>query len=228
MAPLSSLARGETRIGVADKPATEFGSNTDDRSAMGEDRVLAMYARAIDEAALRLDELRHEEWEDLGLAAVALAVSIVATQVYPPLALPLFLGGVVGWFCGLKALVGRWNLVERLAGEKDAYVLPEVFERAMRETTIERRRSFAALIRMRLKDPELAVPQFGPAVEELRALVSDLEDEELALKPAAAVSCLRLLSEREESPLLNSELPAELLRLRLLQIRSGFFEAQVP
>jgi hypothetical protein len=58
--------------------------------------------------------------------------------------------------------------------------------------------------------------------EELEALVSELEDEELALEPAAAVRCVRLLSDMAESPLLNQALPAEDLRSRVCQIRSGF------
>jgi hypothetical protein len=190
--------------------------------------TLVMYARAVDDAALRLNELRHEEWEDLGLAGVAIAVSIVATQVFPPLALPLFLGGVVIWFLGLRALVRRWNLVERLTGDVDAYVLPEVLDRAKRETTIERRRSFAALLRWGLRNPGPASSRFGPALDELEALVSELEDERLSLEPAAAVACFRFLSDTEDSPFLNAALPVELLRSRARQIRAGFSEIEIP
>lgn len=186
-----------------------------------------MYARAIDAAALRLDELRHEEWEDLGLGAAALAFSVVATQIVSPLALPFFLGGVVLWFRGLRALVARWDLVERLAGQEDAYVLPEVLERASRETTTDRRRSFAALIRTALRDRELASSQFGPAVDELELLASELEDERLLLEPAAAVACFRLLSDREDSPFLNAALPVELLRSRASQIRAGLSRPEI-
>jgi hypothetical protein len=195
---------------------------------MCDDSVLVMYARAIDDAALRLDELRHEELEDLGLAAAALAFSVVATQLVSSLALPLFLGGLVLWFRGLKALVVRWNLVERLAGEEDAYVLPEVLERASRETTMDRRRSFAALIRNALRDRELASSPFGPAIEELELLASELEDERLVLEPASAVACFRLLSDTEESPFLNAALPVELLRFRAWQIRAGFSRPEIP
>ena len=187
-----------------------------------------MYARTVDDAALRLNELRHQEWEDLGLGISALAASVVATQIAPSLALALFLGGVVMWFRGLKALVVRWNLVERLAGDAHAYVLPEVLERANRETTMDRRTSFAALLRSGLGNTELASLRFGPALEELQALIWELEDERLSLEPVAAMACFRLLSDREESPFLNAALPAELLRSRARQIRAGFSEPRIP
>jgi hypothetical protein len=60
------------------------------------------------------------------------------------------------------------------------------------------------------------------AAEELEALASELEDDELALDPACAVACMRLLSDLSASPLLNPALPPEELRSRVRQIRSGF------
>jgi hypothetical protein len=182
-----------------------------------------MYARVVDDAAARLRELRREEWEDLGLAALALGLAIGAAQVRPSLALPLFFGGVAVGFLGLRALWRRWDLVERLAGERDAYVLPEVLERASREATIERRQTFAALIRSAFRQPVLGFEaRLTAAAEELEALASELEDEALVLEPASAVACARLLSDVAGSPLLNRELPPELLRSHVRQIRTGF------
>ena len=96
---------------------------------------LAMYARAVDEASSRLRELRQEECGDLGLAALSLGLALAATQVRPVFAMPLFLGGVVVGARGVRALWRRWDLVERLAGERDAYVIPEVLACAAREAT---------------------------------------------------------------------------------------------
>jgi hypothetical protein len=182
-----------------------------------------MYARAVDDAAARLRELRHEEWEGLGLAALALGLAVAATQVRPALALPLFLGGLAVGALGVRALWRRWDLVDRLAGDRDAYVISEVRAFASREATMERRHSFAALIRCSLVEP-------GPALEariacsrdELRALAAELDDGDLALDPASAVACMRLLSDLAGSPLLNPTLPAEDLRCRVRQIRAGF------
>jgi len=126
-----------------------------------------MYARAVEEAAITLRDLRRAEWEDLALGLVALGSAIAATTILPSLAIPLFLGGVAIGARGLRALWLRWDLVERLAGERDAYVISEVRDRALRETTMGRRRAFAAVIRTCLCDPENA---------RLRFLEAELED----------------------------------------------------
>lgn len=182
-----------------------------------------MYARAVDEAAARLHELRHEEWENIGLAALALLLAVAVTQIRPELALPLFLGGLAVGAFGVRALWRRWDLVDRLAGERDAYVISEVLAYASREATMGRRHTYAALVRSRLRQPGLALqPRVDAAAEELEALASELDDGELTLDPACAVACMRLLSDPAESPLLNPALPAEDLRSSVRQIRSGF------
>jgi hypothetical protein len=183
----------------------------------------AMYARAVDDASSRLRELRDEEFEDLGLAALVLGLALVATQVRPAFAMPLFLGGVVIGARGVRALWRRWDLVERLAGERDAYAIPEVLAYAAREATADRRQTHAALIRGELEQTGLAYrDRVMLAAAELEALACELEDDELALDPACAVACMRLVSDISESPLLNLALPPELLRSRVRQIRSGF------
>jgi hypothetical protein len=182
--------------------------------------VLSVYARAVDDAAAELRDLRCEEWEDLGLAGLALALAVTATAVFPALALPLVVGGLVVGSRGLRALWRRWDAVERLAGERDAYVISEVLAYAMRETTLDRRRTFAALIRSRLRKP--LEPRVEVVAEELDLLACELENAELWLDPVAAVACLRLLSDVTSSPLLNSALPTQDLRSRVNSIRSGF------
>jgi hypothetical protein len=177
-----------------------------------------MYARAVEEGAAKLRALRHEEWEDLGLGAVAVALAVATTQVWPELAVPLFVGGVVVGVKGVRAAWRRWDLVDRLADYVDAYVIPEVRAYASRHASMERRRTFASFIRCRLlaDDSRTAV-----VAQDLEALAIDLEDESLALDPVAAVATMRLLSE-PESPLLDRAAPTDDLRSRILQIRSGF------
>ena len=184
---------------------------------------LAMYARAVDEASSRLRELRQEEWEDLSLAAFSLGLALAATQVRPAFAMPLFLGGVVIGARGMRALWRRWDLVERLAGEHEAYRIPEVRAYAAREATFERRHTYAAWIRGELQQTGLVhANRVRLAAAELEALARELDDDELELDPASAVACMRLLSEPAQSPLLNPALPPEELRSRVRQIRSGF------
>ena len=179
-----------------------------------------MYARAVDEAAGRLRDLRRDELADLGLGALALGLSIAATQLHPSLALPLFIGGLVVGALGVRAAWRRWDLADRLAVERDAYVIPEVLAHASWEATLERRQTFAALIRRRLSEPVPA--NVRAASEDLEALALELDDAELALDPASAVACMRLLSDFADSPLLNPALPPESLRWSVRQIRAGF------
>jgi hypothetical protein len=179
-----------------------------------------MYARAVDESASRLRELRQEERGDFGLAALAIAVSLAATQIRPELALPLFLGGFTVGALGVRAAWQRWEIVDRLAGERDAYVISEIRTRAACEATMERRRTLAAHVRTWLREPLLN--RVRDAAVELEALAVELDDDTLSLDPACAVACARLLSDPEQSPLLNVGLPPEELRSRISQIRSGF------
>ena len=186
----------------------------------------AMYARAVEDAEARIRQLRCAERQDLGLAALVLALAVTVAVVYPPLALPLLFGGFAVGFLGLRALWRRWDLVERLSGDHDAYVISEVWERAARESTTDRRHAFAASIRSRLARPEFA-ERVACAAAELEALASELDDDELELDPAAAVACARLLEDFGASPLLNLDLPPEEVPRCVRQIRSGFRSRRV-
>jgi hypothetical protein len=179
-----------------------------------------MYARAVDDANSRLRDLRREEWSDLGLAALATGLALLATQTRTEFAIPLFAGGLAVAFRGLIAAWRRWEIVDRLAAERDAYVIPEVRKRALQGATIERRRLYAAYIRYALGT---AVPgEFGTATPELEALVAELEDVTLTLDAACAVACARLVSDPSGSPLLRFESSPEEVLSRVRHIRSGF------
>jgi hypothetical protein len=181
-----------------------------------------VYARAVDDAGAQLRLLRQEARGGLGLAGFALGLALGASHVRPTLALPLFVGALGVGALGIRALWRRWDLVERLAGERDAYVIPEVKAYASREATMERRQSFAALIRGRLPQPGVIVePRIAVVADELEALAAELEDVALVLDPALAVACMRLLSDLAESPLLNRAMSPEDLRSRVRRIRSG-------
>lgn len=197
------------------------GHIADDAYETLEDTAL-VDARTVDDAARKLRELRRDEREGFGVAAAAVALALAATELRPDLAMPLFLGGLFVGARAVRALWRHWDLLDRLAGERDAYVIPEVRARASSEATLERRRSFAALIRSGLRNAG-ADDAFAPGLAaELEALASELDDGNLDLDPACAVACLRLLSDPAESPLLNPGLPTELLRSRVHQIRLGF------
>jgi hypothetical protein len=203
-----------------------LGIRTDAGGSPISEGVTAMYARAVEDAAVRLRELRAEARGQLGLGMLSLGLAVAATQVDPDLALPFLLGGIAVGARGMRALWRRWDLVDTLAGERDAYVIPEVLAQAAREATIERRRSYASLLRTWLREPTERHVRL--AASELEALVRELDDEQLMLDPADAVACRRLLSELGESPLRNRGRPPEELRSRVRQIRSGFVRADNP
>jgi hypothetical protein len=178
-----------------------------------------MDGQAWDDAASQLRDLRREEWEDFAVAGFALAGAVAATHVFPDLAVPLFVGGLALAARGVWVLWHRWDLVDRLAGEPAAYAIPEVLDYASREATLERRRTFATLIGARLREPRGNVVAVA---DELEALVAELEDDRLFLEPASAVACMRLLTDLEASPLLNSARSPEELRSHVRRIRCGF------
>ena len=103
---------------------------------------------------------------------------------------------------GVRALWRRWDLVEWLVGERDAYAIPEVYVFATREDDSRK----AAHVRH--VDPE---PTGGAAarvrgaylcvVSELDALASELDEADIELDPLARLPA-RLLSDLE-SPLLD-------------------------
>jgi hypothetical protein len=182
-----------------------------------------MNARAVDGAGTRLRELRLEEWEDFALALVAVALSLGATRHAQELAMPLFLGGVAALALGARAVWRRWDLVDRLCDDRDAYAIPEVRERAVRETTMDRRRAFASALRYWLDDSAGAGdPRVVVLADDVRSLARELDDDALALEPEAGVNCMRLVTDPVSSPLLNTDLPEDELRSRILQIRAGF------
>lgn len=187
------------------------------------DSVIDMYARAVDEAAANLRELEHALREDLALAALALGLAIAATQSWRALAMPLFLGGLGLGLLGMRALVRRWDLLDLLADERDAYVIPDVRRYALREASMARRHALASRLRAELQLPTLG-DELGAigVVEELDTLAAQLDDEGLVLDPVSAVACKRLLCDPAVSPLFGPSIRAAELRARIRDVRAGF------
>jgi hypothetical protein len=181
-----------------------------------------MHARSVEELEGRLVGMRQDERQELALSGVALGASLAATVLYPPLALPLFVGGVVVGVLGIRALWRRWDLVDRLADDRDAYVLADVLAYAARDATTERRHSSAELIRSWLRTEHGCDARIAAAAVELAALADDLDDRALELDPACAVACRRLLRDYDVSPLFSSALPPEDVQASIARIRAGF------
>jgi hypothetical protein len=176
---------------------------------------IEMTARAVQQAETRLRELRHEQWEDVAVAAAAFGFAIAATRFGPALVLPVFLGGAVVAARGVAAFWRRWDLLDRLTQERDAYTIPEVRARAVDAASPANRRLLACAIRRRLE-----VTEQGRLADELAALAAELEDEELELDPACAAACDRLFGDAWTA------VPPEEVRSRIRQIRAGFSPAR--
>ena len=185
------------------------------------DSVVEMYARAVDDAASHLRELEHTVREDLALAALTFGLAIVATRSWPALAMPLFLGGLGVGVLGLRAFVRRWNLLDSLADEGDAYLIPQVHRYASREASPDRRRLLASQLRAVLEQPRLGQELRSSGLsEEIEELVIRLADDELVLEPRSAVVCKHLLSDAE-SPLFDPSAHAAELRRQVRDVESG-------
>jgi hypothetical protein len=182
-----------------------------------------MDARTIERASIELQGLREAEWSRLGLGGAALGLAVMATSLAPSLAVPLFVGGLVVVAAGVRALWQHWDLVDRLAAERDAYVISEVRAYAAREATMGRRRAHAATIRSLLRSELPPTGVTAVVAEELEALARDLEDERLALDPASAFACARLLG--AAAPLHRLASVAE-LRATVVRIRAGLRPAE--
>ena len=178
-----------------------------------------MYARAIDEAQVRLLELHHDEVQDVALAGAALSASLASSQLYPPLAVPLFIGGLAMAVLGVRALWRHWDLLDRLADDRDAYAIRQVREYAARDARMERRTRYGALVRSWAQTPTGWIAEMG---DELEELARELEDTTLDLDPAAALACRRLLTEPVASPLFEEPDASRDLRSCICSIRAGF------
>jgi hypothetical protein len=144
-----------------------------------------MYAQGIREAEAKLLELRHEEIERIAVSASALSASLAAAAVYPPLAVPLFVGGLAIGVLAVAAMWRHWDLVDRLADDRDAYVIPAVRTYGAREARMDRRRGHAAVLRSWTRFPDARVAEL---VDELEDLADELEDEHFELDPASAMA----------------------------------------
>jgi hypothetical protein len=146
---------------------------------------------------------------------------------HPAFSLPLLFGGVTGTVLAARAAYRSWDLLDRLVGEPDAYAIAEVRTRALEEATLQRRHSLAISLRLLLNGPGSRNARVAGAADDLEALIRDLDDDELALDPAAAVACARLLNDPVNSPLLDATAHAEDVRSHARHIRSGFYHGRM-
>jgi hypothetical protein len=182
-----------------------------------------VYAWEIDGATIELRGLRREEWADTALAVLTFGLALGASRLAPGLAVPLLAGGLTSTVLAIRAFWRRWDLLDRLTVDREAYGIPEVRLRGDRAATMESRHLLAESIRRQLEPSGDSCPRRVRAeATSLEALADELDDPMLSLEPAAAVNCKRLLTEADTSPLFNDALPADDTGARIRRIRTGF------
>lgn len=200
------------------QPAVRFTTDAVDRRDL---HIDGMVAREVEQAATELRHFRVGAWEHFGLAAVAFGLALAASQFAPAFGVPLLIGGIVSLALGVRDEVRRWDLIDRVVLDEDAYLIPAVRNRARQAATMKSRHALASSIRILLTRSDVPATRFEAVVEELEVLADELDDEKLLLDPAAAVACCRLIGD-VESPLRNPAVPAEDAHARIVRILAGF------
>ena len=187
-----------------------------------------MYAAAVEEARTQLRELRLSGRDNLGLAALTMSLAVAATEIRPNLALPLLVSGLFASARGIRALWSRWDLIDRLAVEPDAYLIPEILDYASREATAEKRRMLASHIRGIAPTPgHPNEARLAAVTDELQSLARELETDTLELDTATTVACARFVHDWG-SPLYDERVSPDELRARIRHLRAGFGAATHP
>ena len=195
---------------LADVPATQ-GVDSD-----------VMSARALQEARARLVALRHDELERIAVSALALGASLAATVFYPPLALPLFVGGVAIGVLGVGSTWRHWDLVDRLADDREAYEIPAVRSYAARDARMDRRVAYSSMIRSWTRQDPPADSRIPEVADQLEELARELAAADLDLDPASALACRRFVTDSTVSPLLDETASRDDLARYVARIRAGF------
>jgi hypothetical protein len=183
-----------------------------------------MYARQVEEQSTELHELKHDELELAGLTVLCFALALAA-HGKPTVALPLLAAGLGGAALAVRAFWRRWDLVDRLLLEREAYAIAEVRARAEHLALLDNRRALASSIRWRLEHASAFADPDGRllrVVPELTALADELDDETLELDPLRAVECERLLTDGVTSPLVEATASTDDLFAWICRIRAGF------
>jgi hypothetical protein len=186
-----------------------------------------MDARALEEAAARIEGKRRRARQHAALALAAVVGALPALQLSRfDIALALAAGAIFEGLLAAGLLVSRRALIERLALEPTAYVIAEVRRFGLQVTEPRELADLAG--RLRRVAAEASAPTtvwLADRVEaftaQLDALARDLLSPSVAVEPPSVVLCRRLLVNAAESPLCNPQIPPEELALALHRIRRG-------
>jgi hypothetical protein len=186
-----------------------------------------MDARALEDAAARIEGKKRRAREHTALAMAALLVALLAL-LFSRLdaAVALGVGASVQIVLAAGILFSRRALIERLALDPTAYVIAEVRHFGLRVTEPRELADLADHLRRVAADASTPTTiwlsdRVEAFTSQLDALARDLLSPSVAVEPPSAVLCRRLLVDAVESPLCNPQIPSEELALALHRIRQG-------
>jgi hypothetical protein len=187
-------------------------------------------ARSVEEASRQLEQRRWEELANAALAVAASALAALGVLFGSRLVLALAIGAACAFALALVAAVRRYLLIERLALDRDAYVIAAVYRYGCRLTSRRTRQRLSRSLRSLVAEPwrrwSCIVPgRVAAFATDLEQLARELEDADCEVEPVSAAGCMRLLTDGAESPLLNPTVSTEDLRAALLRIRDGIRRA---
>jgi len=180
-----------------------------------------MDARGVERKTDELRELWVRTLGGLVLAPVAFAGALVASHLYPPLAVPLFVGASLVALRAMVAFVRRHLLIEDLALDPEALAIDEVRRFALRAASPKRRAELADSIRRMLEASDGQVRGVEASRAELEELAEALEDGRLELELTEAVRLHRMATEGW-LPFYGPAASAVDARSRLRHILDGF------
>jgi hypothetical protein len=175
-----------------------------------------MTAHEVDRAARQLHDLRSQTLEGSGLAALAFGLALTASWLEPSLAVPLTVGAFAMTFLAARAYVRRFLLVDDLAVDRDAYVIPAVQEFGRRAASIEHRRQIAHGVRAALGSGE----RLTSVRPELEQLIAALEDATVQWDPLAVVALDHLIADPYGS-FRDASAPVVEIRHRVRSVLAG-------
>ena len=185
-----------------------------------------MLARDVEQAATALARSKRRAADAGLLGGASAALAVAATLISVPLVLGLAVGALAELAVAAGVVLVRRELIARLALDPAAYAIPEVEAYGRRLVRPPERARLAAWL------DEIRVDAYLPGnlyladrvsrfAHELEALARDLGSPSLAIEPASAAACRRLLTHAVESPLYNPRVPAGELEIALRRIRAG-------
>ena len=195
------------------------------RRAVGAATLGAMHARGVERQRDELRGLRTRVVEGLVLGPTVFAGALVASHVYAPLAVPLFVGASFVAVRAMIAFVRRQLLIEDLALDSEALAIDDVRRFALRAASPKSRAALAQSIRRMLEASDGRVKGVEASRAELEELADALEDERLELELTEAVRLHKLDSEGW-LPFYEPGASSVDARARLRHILNGFHRPQ--